>query len=226
MERGEIRVGTTADYSPFTYRVKGEYLGYDVDLARLIATELGVQVRFVPTTWSEFDRQLRSGEFDLALGGITRTLKRQTRLGFTDPTFVIGKCPLVRKEDAAIFTSLERIDRSDVVVAVNPGGTNEGYVRQHIKRARVILIEDNLAIPGLIAKKRADVMLTDNLEALKAAREDPRLAAVSPNQPWTSESLGLVTQRDDQAFLNWLNLFLYQAEADGRLTKLRQKYGL
>jgi len=50
--------------------------------------------------------------------------------------------------------------------------------------------------------------------------------AVSADQPWTSESLGLMTNRDDQAFLNWLNLFLNQAEADGRLSALRQKYGL
>jgi ABC-type amino acid transport substrate-binding protein len=59
-----------------------------------------------------------------------------------------------------------------------------------------------------------------------AAKKDPRLAAVSADKPWTVESLALMTDRDDQAFLNWLNLFLSQAEADGRLGELRKKHGL
>ena len=113
-----------------------------------------------------------------------------------------------------------------MTVACNPGGTNEKYVRAHIKNARILLVDDNLAIPSLIAERRADVMLTDNVEAILAARKDPRLVAVSANEPWTTETLGLMTTRDDQVFLNWLNLFLSQAEADGRLPALRQKYGL
>lgn len=226
LESGVLVVGTTADYRPFTYREGGELKGYDVDLARLIARELGVQINFVDTTWSQLVPDLRDRKFQLAVGGITRTLSRQTRVGFTEPVLIIGKCPLVRRSDRERYQDLESIDQPGVTVAVNPGGTNEKFVRKHIKQARILLVEDNLAIPSFIAGGRADVMLTDNVEAVEAARKDPTLVAVSPDKPLSTETLGLMTERDDQAFLNWLNLFLSQAEADGRLPKLRKEYGL
>lgn len=69
-------------------------------------------------------------------------------------------------------------------------------------------------------------MLTDSLEAGRAARLDPRLAAPFAGRPWTTETLGLMTSRDDQAFLNWLDLFLEEKEADGTLAGLRGVYGL
>lgn len=226
MERGYIVVGTTSDYHPFTYRESDHYRGFDVELARLVAQELGVEVRFTPTTWPSLMDDLRAEKFDLAVGGITRTLKRQQVAAMTDPVHVIGKCPLVRVEDSERFTSLRAIDAEGVTVAVNPGGTNEAYVRANLARARILTVEDNLSIPELVATGSADVMLTDNVEAVNASRRDPRLVAISPSQPWTRETLGLMTYRDDQAFLNWLNLFLYQVEADGRMEALRERFGL
>lgn len=224
--RGYIVVGTTADYHPFTYQESDRYGGFDIELARLIAAELGVEVRFVHTTWSDLTGHLKAERFDLAVGGITRTLRRQQVAAFTEPVHVIGKCPLVRAEDANYFTSLESIDKEDVIVAVNPGGTNEAYVRRNLNRAKIMTVEDNLSIPELVATGGADVMITDNVEAVNSSRRDPRLVAVSPFQPWTRETLGLMTHRDDQAFLNWLNLFLYQVEADGRMDELRERFGL
>jgi len=225
-ERGYLRVGTTFDYRPFTYKEGRQAAGYDVDVARLMARELGVDLVFVNTTWTDLLPHLQEHKFDLAVGGITRTLKRQTKAGFTDPVFSIGKCALVRREDAERLRDLTAIDGPNLTVAVNPGGTNEAYVREHIQQAQILVVEDNLAIPELVAQGQADAMITDNLEALRAAQRDPRLVAISADSPWTAETLGFVTQRHDQAFLNWLNLFLYQAEADGRLELLRQKHGL
>ena len=221
-----LKVGMSGQYFPFTFVEQDKLKGFDVDIARLIAQELDVKISFVETTWAELTPDLRQDKYDLAVGGITRTLSRQTQASFTDPVLIIGKCPLVRREDHSRFSNLESIDQPGVTVACNPGGTNEKYVRTHINTARILLVDDNLAIPSLIADRRADVMLTDNVEAILAARKDPRLVAVSANRPWTTETLGLMTTRDDQAFLNWLNLFLSQAEADGRLPALREKYGL
>ena len=94
LETGVLVVGTTADYRPFTYREQGELRGYDIDLARLIAAELQVEIEFRPTSWSRLVPDLQEKKFQLAVGGITRTLPRQTRAGFTDPVLTIGKCPL------------------------------------------------------------------------------------------------------------------------------------
>lgn len=226
LARGELRVGTTGDYPPFSLAVDGHYEGYDIALAELAARALGVRLRLVKTSWPDLMADLAAGKFDLAVGGITRTLPRATRAGFTRPTFVLGKCPLVRREEVGRFGSLAAIDQPGVRVGVNPGGTNEAYAREHLSRASLVLVQDNLAIPGMVASGSLDVMLTDSLEATRASQLDPRLAAPLAEHPWTVETLGLMTAREDQALLNWLNLFLEQKEADGTLAGLREKYGL
>ena len=77
LKRGVLYVGTTSDYKPFTYIENGEHKGYDIEVAKLIAKELGVKVEFVPTTWKTLLDDLQAGKFDVAMGGITRTTKRQ-----------------------------------------------------------------------------------------------------------------------------------------------------
>ncbi len=219
--RGVLVVATPGDYPPFAVlQNDGSYRGLDVELCRRMAEALGVKLRFVRVDWASlttgFDR------YDLVVGGVTRTLKRQTRAGFTRPYVTVGKCPLVRAADASRYTSLQAIDRPEVRVAVNPGGTNEAFVRKHLTRARIEVYQENLRIPEAVAQGQADVMITDNVEARLAARRDPRLVAVEP--PFTQETIGMMAPRDDQAFLNWLNLFLETLELRGDLKTLKQKW--
>lgn len=222
LRRGVLRVGTTGDYPPFTLLSQGGYQGFDVRLAALAGERLGVRVEYVATRWGTLVDDLRSDRFDVAVGGITRTLARARLTGFTRPLFTTGKCPLVRRGDAARFATPAQIDQPDVRIAFNPGGTNESYARLHFSHAQLVKVEDNLSIPDKIAGGEVDVLVTDSLEAARASRRDPRLAVAGP--PWTQETLGWLAPRDDQAFLNWLNLFLEEAEADGTLSRLRGQF--
>ena len=54
LKEGIIRIGTTGDYKPFTFLnpVSGEYEGYDIDAAEMLARSLGVKIQWVPTTWA------------------------------------------------------------------------------------------------------------------------------------------------------------------------------
>ena len=204
LERGEIVVGTTGDYRPFSYRrPDGTFEGFDIDAARRLAAALGVDVRFVATSWPTLLDGLREGRYDIAMSGITRTLERQTVVSMSDPYFSIGKSPLVRAADRERFPNLEAIDRPGIRIGVNPGGTNETFVRRTIERAEIVVIEDNLSIPEAVAAGRVDVMLTDNVEAVLVASRDPRLVAVSPDDPLTHDELSYMLPRDDDAFLNW-----------------------
>ncbi len=225
LERGEILVGTTGDYRPFSYRrPDGTLEGFDIDAARRLAAALGVEVRFVATSWPTLVEGLREGRYDIAMSGITRTLERQARVSLSDPYFSIGKCPLVRAADRERFSDLEAIDRPGVRIGVNPGGTNEAFVREHIENAEIVVIEDNLSIPEAVASGRVDVMLTDNVEAVLVAALDPRLVAVSPDSPLTREELSYMLPRDDPAFLDWVNLWLHQMTLGRELERLREKW--
>lgn len=226
LEQGEIRIGTTGDYKPFTYLnpETGGYEGLDIDAARLLGEALGVRVRFVATTWSNLSDDTRNGRFDLAMGGITRTLERQKTLALTGPYVTIGKSPLIRKADRDRFTGMEAIDRPGVRIGANYGGTNEAFVRANIKRAEIVMFENNLDVQPAVAAGEVDVMFTDNVEAVIYARQNPLLYAVNPDEPLTREDIGYMTVRDDQPFVNWLNLWLYQMEQKGTLDELRGRW--
>ena len=58
-------------------------------------------------------------------------------------------------------------------VIVNPGGTNERYVREHVHQAQILVYPDNRGVFAEIAAGRADVMVTDDVEAELQARRRP-----------------------------------------------------
>ena len=226
LERGHILVGTTGDYKPFSYLnpETGKYEGHDIDAAMQLAKALGVEARFVPTTWKTLVNGILENKYDIAMCGITRSLSRQKQVGLTDAYITVGKSPLIRKADEKKFKTLADIDQAGIKIGVNPGGTNEKFVQAHIKKASIVVIPKNLAIPDKIANGEIDVMITDNVEAMLVAGKRPELFAVSPNETLTKDDFGYMIPRDDCAFLNWLNLWVHQMHEKGEFAKLKAQW--
>lgn len=177
---GVVRVGTTGDYAPFSEERSGALRGLDIQIAAELANAWGVRVVFVPTTWPTLMDDLGRRRFDLAASGITVTAERRRQADFSAPYFFDGKTPIARREDAARFSSLAGIDQPGVRVVVNPGGTNERYVREHLRRATILVHPDNRTIFAEISAGRADVMITDGIEVRLQERRRPELAGTMP----------------------------------------------
>jgi cyclohexadienyl dehydratase len=224
-ERGELRVGTTGDYAPFSVGEGETLAGIDVDLARNLAEALGVSVRFVPTSWPTLLDDLLAGRFDLALSGVSRTLARARVADFSEPYHVGGKTPIVRCTDRARFTSLEAIDRPGVRAIVNPGGTNEAFARERLAQAELRVFPDNRRVFTEIAEGRADVMFTDAIEVRLQSALDPRLCPALPGRTLTYAEKGVLLRRDaDGALLRFVNLWLAQRRGDGTLERVFAKH--
>ena len=226
VQRGYVRVGTTGDYKPFSYLnpANNEYEGHDIDAARLLAESLGVQVRFVNTTWPTLLKGLQEDQYDIAMCGITRTLARQRVAALSHPYINVGKSPLIRAADRQRFKTLADIDQPGVKIGVNPGGTNQRFVDANIKKATVVVIEKNLSIPEKVAAGEVDVMITDNVEAMLVAKQDPRLYAVDPENTYTKDDFGYLLPRDDQAWINYVNLWVDLMRLKGEFARLHQKW--
>jgi cyclohexadienyl dehydratase len=226
LERGYILVGTTGDYKPFSYfnEATQEYEGHDIDAAKKLGEDLGVEVRFVKTTWKTLVQGILDERYDVAMCGITRNLARQKQVGLTTPYINVGKSPLIRMADKDRFKTLADIDQPGVKIGVNPGGTNEKFVLATIKQAEIVVIEKNLDIPGKVAAGEVDVMITDNVEAMLVAGKNQELYAVSPNETLTKDDFGYMLPRDDFAFLNWMNLWMHQMHQKGEFEELKAKW--
>ncbi|WP_027348729.1 transporter substrate-binding domain-containing protein [Halotalea alkalilenta] len=226
LDSGTLRVGTTGDYKPFTYRDEGEYQGFDIEMAELMAGKMGLKLEFVETSWPTLMDDLKANNFDIGMGGISRTIARQLEARFSIPYLTYGKTPLVHADNAGRFTSLGDIDQADVRIGVNPGGTNEAFVRENIQRAEVVSIENNLDIPPAVAAKKVDVMITDSPEAIFYANSDDRLAAPLANQPFTRSQLAYLMAADAERLQDTVDFILESMELTGELDQLRHKHML
>ena len=216
VQRGELRVGMTGDYKPFTYRDGDDWSGIDVDLARSLAKTLGVKVVIVPTTWKAITDDLMEGKYDIAMGGVSVKMDRQRRGLFSIPYFVTGKTPITRAENVDRFQTLEQIDRPEVTVIVNPGGTNERFARAHLKKAKIIVYDDNVTIFDKIVDGTADLMMTDGVETLLQQKLRPELKAVHPYEPFDRFEKAYLMPRDI-IWKEYVDQWLHTAELTGEL---------
>ena len=224
LQRGTIKIGTTGDYIPMSYLNKetGEYEGIDAELSKIIAESLGVKIEYVPTTWKTLSQDTLDGKFDIALCGISRNYAREKILEMSDGygVGIFGKTILCRKSDAKKFKTLEDINKPNVRVMINPGGTNEKFARENLKKATLIVYNENAEIPHQISIGNADIMITETVEALNYIKIDKNLAAPLINEPFTKHSCGILMQKGDQEFLNYINFVLAELRMDGTSEKL------
>ena len=224
--RGVLRVGTAGDYMPMSYLnpETGTYVGFDAELAEDLAASLGVTVEYVPTSWPTLMEDTLAGKFDLAICGITVTDARKEQALMSAGYLGNGKTVLCRAEDAEKYTSLEAINRPEVRVMENPGGLNEKFARENLPDATLIIHDVNQEIPGLVAAGEADVMITETMEAGYYVGQDSRLAAPLIFEPFSHGELGVLMPKGSEDLLEYVDRFLEEEKASGRIDELAEKY--
>ena len=228
--RGRLLVGTTGDYRPLSFcePETGEYWGFGIEMAKEIASHLGVEVEFVKTSWPTLSADVTADPqlFDLAIGGITITDTRRQTMLMSEGYLANGKTILCRTADAERFQSLEDIDKPEVRVMVNPGGLNEKFANENLTHAQIIVHQKNEEIPVLVAKGEADVMITEITEAPYYVQTDTRLAAPLLNAPFTHGEIGVLMRKGQDDLLQAVNDMIRRMKSDGSLQRLHEKYGL
>ena len=228
--RGTLRVGTTGDYAPFSYRTaEGTLAGIDIDLAQAFAESLGLELEWVETSWPTLTTDLQRGVFDLALSGISRTLTRAAVPGssFSEPYHRGGKAPIIRCEDQTRFNRWEAIDQPGVRAVVNPGGTNEAFARSRYRHASLRVHEDNRTIFLEIAEGRADVMVTDLIEVQLWAGRDSRLCpALGTDRLTYAEKGAWLAAPPGSPLTTLFNLWLAQQQGSGALAERFRAHGV
>ena len=222
--RGFIIVGTTGDYKPMSYfnREKGYYEGFDIALAEDLAKSLGVNIKYVSTSWPTLMQDTISEKFDIALSGITVTNSRKRHALMSKGYLNNGKTVLCRIEDKDKYTSIEKINKSNVRVMENPGGLNEKFARENLPNANLIIHNVNYEIPGLIAKGDADVMITEVIEAVYYTNIYNNLTI--PNVQFTRGKIGMLMPPKSKMLLKYVNKFIDTEYRNGRLDEIGKIY--
>lgn len=226
-QAGVLRVGTTGDYDPFSFvDPMGNARGIDIEAAHLLARAIGPGVRahFVKTSWPTLTADLLAGKFHIAMSGVSRNKARSQAGALSRPYLLDAKVALIRAADRQKYRTLRDLDRPGVTVLVNPGGTNQQFVNATITRARVVVIQDNLSIPGMVAAGKGDVMFTDGVEARVHARRNPGLQVALTDPPLSKVEKVYYLPKGHPALLTCVNEWITTALADGSFATLWMKY--
>jgi chorismate mutase-like protein len=195
-QRGVLRIGTPGDYAPYSLTDTDQHRrGADIAQAREIAVSLGMRAEFVPTTWATLLDDARADRFDIAVGGISITPERQAVVAFTKPYLQDSKQPLVRCGEEPRFDSRAGINSPAVRLIVNRGGTNEAFARRQFPRALLTVHPDNRTVFDEIVARRADVMVTDGVEARLQQAKGLGLCAVRVGR-WMPAGKAILVQKD------------------------------
>jgi cyclohexadienyl dehydratase len=219
LDSGQLRVGTTGDYAPFSLHQDDAHTGIDIDLARNLGESLGVRTVLVDTTWPTLIQDLVDNRYDIAMSGVSRNLTRQQVGFFSESYHRGGKTPISQCAQSKRFASLRMIDQPGVRVIVNPGGTNERFVDSAITKATKIVYPDNKSIFDQLLNGEADVMITDGIEVRLQSAKHPRLCATMPGRFLTYLDKGYLMPQDVK-LKEYVNLWLSQRVADGTVGRV------
>lgn len=226
-ERGHIDVCVWPDYYAISFRNprNNELTGIDVDLAREFASDLGVKVNFVDTTFARFMDDLEAQKCDIAMFGIGQTPERAARVALSNPHLRSGIYGVTLKDNPRIRTWSD-IDRPDRTVAIQTGTFMDPFMRTYLKNARLLALDRPGAREEAVLSGRADIFMTDYPYAQRMRFQHDWAEIITPPQPLAPTLYGFAVRKGDDAWLTRVNLFVQAIGKDGRLDKAAAKHGL
>lgn len=222
LERGVLVIGTEPEFPPFEYvDPSGEYLGFDMDLARALAADLGVELRIESMAFQSLPTALSNGQIDLILSGLTATAERAKTLLFTEPYFRTGLCLLVQREGGV--EGPEDLNAPGRKIAVKLGTTGEIVAARLFPKAELVRFDTEGSCSLEVVNRRADAFIYDQLSIMRHHKNNPETTRALL-EPLTYEPYAIAIQQGDFVLWRYLNLFFDRIRGDGRFDELYQKH--
>lgn len=209
-------------YQPFEMKnEKGEIVGFDVDFAKMMADELGVNLEIVQTSWDGIIPALINGKFDIIISGMAITTERNKAVNFSRPYFLSGKCLLINIDYAGRISSYYDLNRQDIVVTAT--FYDDMILDRYIPNARIFRFETDEDAALEVVEGRAHAYIADKARVAIFANKYPA-STRALMIPFTYEPIAVGMRKGDPDLLNWIDNFIEIINGDGRLAMLEQKW--
>ncbi|WP_293265264.1 transporter substrate-binding domain-containing protein [Neptunomonas sp.] len=224
IEADELRVCFEAGYMPFEMKAKnGSYIGFDIDMAKLLAKSIGVKHTPVNTAWDGIIPALLTNKCDILIGGMTITSQRNLKVNFSDPYIVVGQSLLIKPSLAAEIKSYKDLNNPKYTIAAKLGTTGEIAAKKLIPKANIRLFESEAEGALEVANGNADALVYDLASnAIFSAQNKARVTHI--DEAFTYEPLGWAIRKGDPDFTSYLNTFLRQVKGDGTYDRIYNKW--
>ena len=202
-KRGVIKVGMDV-FVPWAMKdKKGELIGFEIDIAKKLAKDMGIKIEFVPTKWSGIIPALITGKFDVLIGGMTITTQRNLKINFTRPYYFTEQGLMAHKKKAAGF-KVSDFNRSDVTIAARLGSTAAVAAKQRFPKAKLRLFDDEPAAVQELRNGNVHAMVSAQPLPSSTALEYPDTIMVY-DEVMMLEAIGIGVRKSDNDTLNLIN---------------------
>lgn len=218
VDRGVLRVGFDT-FVPWAMKnTDGEYRGFEIDVARRLAQDMGVQVEFVPTKWSGIIPALLTNKFDIVIGGMGILPGRNLKVNFSNPYEYSGMSMVASKKAAPGLHSLAEFDTAETTLAVKTGATSVAAARKYMPHATLRMFDDEAQALQEVLNGRAHAMVASApFPEHQALRHENALYLPLGGELFTKEPIGFALRKGDVDFLNFLNNWITLMQSDGWL---------
>ncbi|WP_417601777.1 transporter substrate-binding domain-containing protein [Pararhodobacter oceanensis] len=217
-QRGRIRVGLST-FVPWAMRDRnGELIGFEVDVARQLAEDMGVEVEFVPTAWGGIVPALLANRFDVIIGGLSITPGRNMTINFTRPYAHSGQQMAANIELAGEFTSLDDYNSTSVTLVCRRGATSCDYISQRFPRATLRQFDDEAQAYQEVANGNAHAIISSAPKpAFYTADHPDTIFMANGGDNLTSGNEGFGLRKGDPDALNFFSNWILYRTSDGWL---------
>lgn len=220
-KRGVIRVGMTGEQPPFNMEDKnGKLIGYEVNLAELLAESMGLKLQLVRIPFNELIPSLQQGKIDLIMSGMTINMERNMKVAFLGPYLISGKSILTKSITLAQADEASDLNQSRLRISSLKGSTSERFVNSLLSQSTSMPAESyDLAVQALL-NEEANVMVADYPFCVITKMRYPEANLLTLENPLTMEPIGMALPADDPLLLNFMQNYFNALKMTGLIEQL------
>ena len=160
--KGSLKIGIGI-FVPWSFKdINGNLTGFEVEVARKVAKDMGVKSVFVPTEWSGIIPSLLTGKFDVIIGGMGISAERALKVNFSIPYSYTGMDIVVNKKLLPGITTAEELNNPNVTIAVRMGATPVSAAKKYLPKAKLHQFEDDAAVIQDVLNGNAQVAMSSS----------------------------------------------------------------
>lgn len=211
--------------SAFAACTPSELIGFDVDLAKAVAEELGVKVEFQLISWDAKETELESKSIDLIWNGLTINDERLANMQISTPYLNNKQVAVVKKSDLSKYATAESMKNATVTFELGSAGEDvaieQGFSNTVGASSQMMALTDVLS-------GSSDVVILDSVLANFYCNADTKFSdlAIVPDLVFVEEKYGIAARKGDLGTIDKINTALATLQSNGKLAEIAKVYGL
>lgn len=211
--------------SAFAACSPSQLIGFDVDLAKAVAEELGVKVEFQLISWDAKETELESKSIDLIWNGLTITAEREANMAISTPYLNNKQVAVVKKSNLSKYATAESMKNATVTFELGSAGEDvaneQGFSNTVGASSQMMALTDVLS-------GSSDVVILDSVLANFYCNADTKFSdlAIVPDLVFVEEKYGIAARKGDLGTIDKINTALATLQSNGKLAEIAKAYGL